>query len=214
LILDFRTGRDVGLGLFGRGISNVSVGIRAAEFSSSNVTRIKSRPDMHVQNALPTSHFYFPSYTFDIFSLTGGSNRSFRGVGPSISWDASLPFAGNLEDGSLSFVWVMNASLLFGKQKVQLHHHTTAIHGFQALGYGTTQLYNPPSTFRTQSRSVTVPNVGGFAGVSMKFPSAKLSMGYRADFFFGAMDTGIDAHHSHNVSFHGPFATISIGLGG
>jgi len=29
--------------------------------------------------------------------------------------------------------------------------------------------------------------------VSVKYPNAKFSFGYRADFFFGAMDTGIDA---------------------
>ena len=65
-----------------------------------------------------------------------------------------------------------------------------------------------------RSRSVVVPNLGGFAGLSMNYPNAKVSFGYRADFFFGAMDTGIDARHSSNVGFHGPFATISIGLGG
>jgi hypothetical protein len=37
---------------------------------------------------------------------------------------------------------------------------------------------------------------------------------YRADFFFGAMDGGIDTAKKENVGFYGPFATISIGLGG
>jgi hypothetical protein len=41
-----------------------------------------------------------------------------------------------------------------------------------------------------------------------------VSFGYRADFFFGAMDGGIDTRNTSTVSFHGPFATISIGLGG
>jgi hypothetical protein len=57
-----------------------------------------------------------------------------------------------------------------------------------------------------------VPNVGGFAGLSFRYAAAKLSLGYRADFFFGAMDGGIDEGHSEKRDFYGPFATLSIGL--
>jgi|HubBroStandDraft_2_1064218.scaffolds.fasta_scaffold44336_3 hypothetical protein len=42
----------------------------------------------------------------------------------------------------------------------------------------------------------------------------KVSAGYRADFFFGAMDGGLDTAKKENVGFYGPFATISVGLGG
>ena len=69
---------------------------------------------------------------------------------------------------------------------------------------------SPPA----RSKSITVPNIGAFAGLSVNFPNAKVSLGYRADFFFGAMDAGIDARHSADMSFHGPFAKISVGLGG
>jgi iron complex outermembrane receptor protein len=65
-----------------------------------------------------------------------------------------------------------------------------------------------------RSRLVAVPNVGGFAGISFKYQNAKVSFGYRADEFFGAMDGGIDAHKSENRGFFGPYANISIGLGG
>ncbi|HWA31303.1 MAG TPA: hypothetical protein VG867_09400, partial [Rhizomicrobium sp.] len=59
-----------------------------------------------------------------------------------------------------------------------------------------------------------VPNLGGFAGVSMRYSNAKLSLGYRGDFFFGALDGGIDTAQRTTVGFYGPFATISLGLGG
>jgi hypothetical protein len=59
-----------------------------------------------------------------------------------------------------------------------------------------------------------VPNLGGFAGVSLRYPNAKVSFGYKADFFFGAIDGGIDSRHTDNMGFHGPFAMIAIGLGG
>ncbi len=65
-----------------------------------------------------------------------------------------------------------------------------------------------------RSRSVVVPNVGGQAAVSFRHGPARVSFGYRADFFFGAMDGGIDTRKTYNRDFYGPFATVSIGLGG
>ena len=58
-----------------------------------------------------------------------------------------------------------------------------------------------------------VPNIGGFAGISWRLPTAKVSIGYRADFFFNAIDGGIAARKSENRGFYGPFASISIGIG-
>lgn len=46
------------------------------------------------------------------------------------------------------------------------------------------------------------------------FDNAKLSLGYRGDFFFGALDSGIDTARRKTVGFYGPFATISFGFGG
>jgi hypothetical protein len=57
-----------------------------------------------------------------------------------------------------------------------------------------------------------IPNVGAFLDFSLKFPNAKVSMGYRGDFFFNATDIGVDDRHMANQIFYGPFATISIGL--
>ena len=69
----------------------------------------------------------------------------------------------------------------------------------------------PPAV--TRSRNVTVPNIGGFAGLSYRYSDAKLSLGYKADFFFNAIDGGIDARKNENRAFYGPYASISIGLG-
>jgi hypothetical protein len=66
----------------------------------------------------------------------------------------------------------------------------------------------------SRSQAVTIPNVGGFVGGTLKFVNAKISLGYRADFFFGATDAGIDAVKKSTVGFYGPFAAISVGLGG
>ncbi len=45
------------------------------------------------------------------------------------------------------------------------------------------------------------------------YSDAKISFGYKADFFFGAIDGGIDARKNENRAFFGPYASISIGIG-
>jgi iron complex outermembrane receptor protein len=71
-----------------------------------------------------------------------------------------------------------------------------------------------PLHSHNRSRMVAVPNVGALFGLSYKYQNAKVSFGYRVDEFFGAMDGGIDTHKSENRGFNGPYANISIGLGG
>jgi len=166
---------------------------------------VRERPDLHTKSGFIE---YFHSY-----HLAGDSTRSFHGVGPSLSWEASAPFAGNPDTAEFTFDWGVNAAVLFGRQIASVSHHTSG--RYVKVKYGTVvpQPYQAGNS-RTESRSVTVPNIGGFAGLSVKFPNAKVSLGYRADFFFGAMDGGIDSRKSEELGFHGPFASISIGLGG
>jgi hypothetical protein len=152
------------------------------------------------------------------------AHRSFHGVGPSLSWDASARLAGAKETSEVFFDWGVNASVLFGRQKAEGAHHTSA-HFYSkykaSLGTGAplagyALIYgNDPAHNRAHARShsVVVPNVGGFAGLSFRYANAKVSMGYRADLFFGAIDGGVDARKTYDRDFYGPFATISIGLG-
>ncbi|HTO40389.1 MAG TPA: hypothetical protein VL026_05380, partial [Rhizomicrobium sp.] len=121
--------------------------------------------------------------------------------------DATL--LGDTDVGALTFDWGVNAAALFGRQKVSGAHETRGIY---FKGQGTTTLRtNVPVT---RSRSVVIPNVGALAGLSVRYTNAKFSLGYRADYFFGAMDGGVDVRNTHDRSFHGPFAKVSIGLGG
>jgi len=172
-VVDFQAGRDVGLGLFTQGESHVNLGVRMAQFIARNTTQIRARPELHVSNIYPPSRGYVPRYTFNVYSLTASSNRSFQGIGPSLSWDASVPFAGDRDNGYLRVDWGIDAALLFGRQKAKVRHETSAMYGFAGFGYGSSTLYHPPAQFRAGARSVIVPNVGGFAGVSMKFSNAK-----------------------------------------
>lgn len=227
-IADFQAGKDVGLGLFGsRGSSVISAGIRFAQFTDKSNVALKSDPDWRFE----VRTFHYGPYLLNGLVQPYHSNaaglhadRSFHGIGPSLSWTASTPFAGDANDSELAFDWGINASVLFGRQKTRTEHHETV--RYNSGGHGTlidaffgythemVTVYRHTPPAKTRSRSVVVPNVGGFAGLSFKYDAAKVSFGYRADFFFGAMDGGIDTAKSYGRNFYGPYASISIGLGG
>ena len=230
-VLDFQAGKDIGLGMLGvvDGSSAVSLGVRVAQFNRKSNIALKSDPDWHRQYKYFTNPYFIPTrikidkaepYHSNVASLQ--ATRSFHGIGPSLSWNASAPLLGDTKGGEVAFDWGLNAALLFGRQKAKTRHQTT---GRYHTG---TQLAHPslpqpfrPITFQgpatpdhTRSRMVTVPNVGGFAGLSFHVENFKVSAGYRADLFFSAMDGGIDAAKNENVGFYGPFASVSVGIGG
>jgi len=231
-ILDFQAGKDMGIGLFGHNSSStLSVGVRFAQFASKSRINLAENPDWQFKTQLThfsTSYSYGSSHyslqrtrqavyqPFHSFAAALRANRSFEGVGPSLSWKSSLPFAGNQQDGGLIFDWGANAALLFGRQKTKIQHQTTGrFHSSFAPDTSLPITYQRPATpDHTRSRTVMVPNVGGFAGISFEYPNAKVSFGYRADFFFGAIDGGIDTRKSEDRGFYGPFASVSVGIGG
>lgn len=222
-VIDFEAGRDVGLGMFGNkeASSVISAGVRFAQFRGKTNISLKSDPDWHF------NYFYLPTLGFSIsYGQAFHDNlaslkaqRSFHGIGPSISWKASEPLAGNVQDGGLTLDWSVNAAVLFGRQKTRTQHQSTGryfshnglIIFVNTIAPQTTAQYVGVS--RTRSRNVTVPNVGGSVGLSWRLQNFKVSMGYKADFFFNAIDGGIDARKSENRAFYGPYASISIGLG-
>lgn len=225
-VLDFQAGKDVGLGMFGKdGSSVVSVGVRFAQFRSKSNISMKSDPDWHFNY----QYLSYPSLGYTHWKFESGqpyhsnwasmrAKRSFRGLGPSLSWNASVPFVGTQQDGELTIDWSANIALLFGRQKARVHHQTTAHNQtggtvFHPDTRPPVIVGTPVNTNHTRSRNVTVPNVGGSVGISWKLQNFKMSLGYKADFFFNAIDGGIDTRKKENRGFFGPYASISIGLG-
>ena len=205
------------------GSSVFSLGVRYAQFSMKSNIALKSDPDWHFVYGIhhypslgaPTIRFV-QSQPYHSNTANLQVERSFHGIGPSLSWNASAPFLGNTKDGEVAFDWGLNAALLFGRQKAKMHHQTTgkfSLGTYLAHDHHHTTYQGPVTPDHTRSRAVTVPNVGAFAGLSFRLENFKASAGYRADFFFNAMDGGIDAAKKENVGFYGPFATISVGLG-
>jgi hypothetical protein len=224
-ILDFQVGRDVGVGLLGPdATSTVNFGVRFAQLVTKSGVRVDAIP-----NILAYAHTTIAgspvgagqtkySFRFQSYNLRAQSDRSFSGLGPSLSWTGSSPLVGNADGMEVALDWGINGALLFGHQKAEVSHHTAhhdRLMMKKSQSYDQNLVrYDNYSPATARGKSVTVPNIGAFAGMSVNFPNAKVSLGYRADFFFGAMDAGIDARRTADVSFHGPFATISVGLGG
>ena len=236
-VVDFQAGKDVGLGIFGHhGSSVLSGGIRFAQFTSKSSVNLHMEPDLQypvptapITNVTGFRSWYLAKVHFHDDALLANSERSFRGFGPSLAWKASAPFVGNSDRGEIALDWGANAAILFGRQKANGHHQTTVlsyyktaqsrnhIHGYVigAAVFGTVSVipHNNAAPIN-RARTVIVPNLGGFAGLSFQRANAKVSFGYRADFFFGAMDGGIDTAKKENRGFYGPFASVSVGLGG
>jgi hypothetical protein len=190
LIADFRAGRDVGLGMFGfAGNSVFSLGVRYADFDSNTDTMLSSIPNLGGGK---------------IFHATSHMQHAFTGLGPSISWDASAQIFGHPEAGSIWLDWGADAAILFGKQSTKGSHRTG--------GYVMSHYYHTTPISRRHTRSV--PNVGSYAAIAYRLGDVKISLGYRADLFFGAVDGGIDTPQNFDRGFYGPFASISVGIGG
>lgn len=119
--------------------------------------------------------------------------RGFTGVGPRLSWDGSAPlwrWAGLFIDAGA------DGALLFGRQKATIDQTYTA-----GAGYA-----------HARRKVAIMKEFGGYAALSWK-PfnlGAKISLGYRADLFFHALDGGDAAKHEIDRSFYGPFASIGI----
>lgn len=227
LVLDFQAGKDVGIGSFGSlETSVIDVGIRAVQFSANRKISIAANPDFKfyyhsVTQMRRYGSGYIPFYIkfpYQNWHINAGSNletNDFRGIGPSLSWNASAVLAGNPNSATFAVDWGINGSVLIGRQKVRATHETTSRLETPNLSNAVAMpIVYQHSTHIARNRTVVVPNVGGFAGLSYRYNNAKLSIGYRADFFFAAMDGGIDARKTYDRNFYGPFATISVGLGG
>lgn len=199
-VIDFKAGKDVGLGLSRDGESTLNVGIRVAqltEHAEGTMTAFSTLPVKYASGKV-------------IHDAEATFARSYTGVGPSVSWEGADPLLGSMEDG-VTVDWGVNAAVLFGRQKANI-----ALHAKDAkfYGYGVHTTLFESDAAPNRNRTVVVPNLGGFAGLSWRLPNGKVSFGYRADFFFGAIDGGLNGSEKETRSFHGPFASVSIGLGG
>ncbi|HVT23900.1 MAG TPA: TonB-dependent receptor [Rhizomicrobium sp.] len=215
VMLDFTLGKDVGLGSMGSG--TLSGGVRIAQFSEQTKVDIGANPNYHFYATVGQKYH-------DNYDFTSDEKRNFHGMGPLVMWDANQVLWGMGDDAQITFDWGINAGVLFGEQKVVLHH--TAQHcrhsgpgggPFLAacdgagIGGEDPQTHEPDEDI-SRSTSATVPNLGGYLGASVRYRNSKLSLGYRADTFFNAVDGGQQTRDTFNRGFYGPYLNVSLGL--
>ena len=208
-ILDFTLGRDVGLGSAGKG--NIGAGMRIAQFTTRASADLNADP--FYVFPIPLNPFGGVKY-HDVFDGTTQERRSFHGIGPELAWDAQHPVWGNEANGEVTIDWGVNAAVLFGRQTAEIKRN---IYGDKcapnSLGTCASVLYSTSKTYQ-RSRRVTVPNLGGYVGASVRYQNAKISLGYRADEFFNAMDGGQATAKKYDRGFYGPYLNVSLGFGG
>lgn len=209
MLLDFQAGKDVALGLFGRETSStVSFGVRFAQFSSKQILMMHADPDF----TIPRAFLKYPQIHHS-YQVNSEFQRNFHGIGPSLAWKASTPIMGSVDSGELAIDWGLNAALLFGRQKTRGQHKTMGTYyRSRPAKYRSNTTIHRTGPANDRTHSVTVPDLGGFAGLSYRYNIAKLNAGYRVDWFFNAVDGGIDARKSEDRAFYGPFASISLGF--
>jgi len=211
MMLDFTLGKDVGLGSMG---GTLAAGVRIAQFTEQAKNDIGADPNYNIyQSAFQKYH--------DTYQFTSTEKRSFRGAGPEVTWDANQVLWGLDDDVQVTFDWGINASVLFGQQKVVLHHEVSHCRhtglginaGCDGVGIGGEdgQVHEPDEDIN-RSTSATVPNLGGYLGASMRYRNSKLSLGYRADTFFNAVDGGQQTKDTFTRGFYGPYLNVSLGL--
>ncbi len=213
MMLDFTLGKDIGIGLFsqdGKGV--LSAGVRMAQFTTG--VRAELNSDPHYNFPSPLAFGQTALKYGNVYDATTDEHRTFRGIGPEIAWDASEPVWGNEDEGEISFDWGVNVAALVGQQKVNIRqtHMYKKCPGFNGFaGISCTYVYDT-ATAVSRTKTVVVPNLGGYVGASARYRNAKINFGYRVDEFFGAMDGGQDATGKSNRGFYGPYLNVSMGL--
>jgi iron complex outermembrane receptor protein len=217
-VADFMVGKEIGLGAFGDGgRSTVSAGLRYAKFDSSSRVYLAGITESYVA---PHTGFKYPGAGFDHwndFNSSLESEREFEGMGPAVSWDASLRLWGSDEDGHADLDWGVGTGVLFGKQTMESIEDRfgqyTRVGGSNHTTTRTT-LYDVMDTVRHRTDDVTVPNLTLAVGLSYAIDRVKVSTGYSYDRFFDAIDGGVAEAKQYDRTIQGPYFRISVGFGG
>ena len=225
-VVDFTVGKDVGLGALEGGLkSRLSAGLRFARFNSHTDVTLLGKPDYYVP---PLGMLFCPSvpeYCATVTEVDGTleSRRSFEGVGPVVSWEASADLFGNQDAGVVALDWSLGGGVLFGKQQTSVEGEMSAnYYRFYLPSYTVTlnkgDPITPPSYVTPISRrgdeEVTVPTVGVSLGLSYRLDRLHVSTGYSWDRYFDVIDGGIDERKAFDRDIHGPYVRFRYSFGG
>jgi len=212
-VVDFAVGRDVGLGnSFSH--STVSAGIRYADFQSTTNSTLRTLANIDLRPG-----WFFNKYpeTHHVYEQNIDAEREFKGAGPAVSWEASLPLMQTNDAGHVQLDWTVTGGALFGKQKTtQTGTETERFYSGNPLYWpepqvGPTMAISLPAA---RSKSVTVPVVDLSLGLSYEIQRIKVGAGYRWERYFNPIDGGYAERKSYDRTIDGPYFKVSVGFGG
>jgi hypothetical protein len=204
-LADFAVGRDFGVG---KDAVQFKVGIRLAEITANTNAALNSTFSISgIGSPIPTIGGGTTSSVAVSSLYNNSSNSSFRGAGPRIGMDGTIPIRGG---------WVLDyladAAALFGTQKFEQTTSTTAT----VTPLVTTGVFLPglggnsgPTVTKLPS---TVFNADLQFGVGYWInPNVKIAASYRVDAFWGALLTFDAAGNSVKADryYHGPRLTLT-----
>jgi hypothetical protein len=209
-LADFAVGRDV-LGTTGRDAMQVKVGLRAADLTARTNTTSNSALGF----ALAAGYVGLGGVGLAALA-TNQTNieqrSSFRGVGPVVGLNGSVPL-----HGGFSFDYLADAAVLLGQQKFSIL--TTGQTTAAAAGLGAVAVIAavgfPTSAGIASSQNAAVGNVDLQFGFSYFIvPSLKVGASYRVDAYSQAMttlDTKGNANQLTKIDriYHGPLVSLT-----
>ncbi len=214
-IVDFTVGRELGLGAFGEGKSALVAGLRFAEFEANSQGEVVGIPDMTVPEGWSSLDSAF-SHHRAAFRV----DRSFEGVGPTVTWEGSRNVLGDDRTGRVNVDWSATGGALFGKQKTTVGG-TQGVDNFSGpyptypAGWADLPAVpQQPIDVAPRVKSVTAPLLDLSLGLSYEAQRFKVGAGYRWERYFDVLDGGYDEHQSYSRTIHGPYFKIAVGFGG
>jgi outer membrane receptor protein involved in Fe transport len=223
-VVDFKVGREFGLGIFDgdQHRSEVGLGLRYAKLGGRTQATIIGVPDWDIPDygQIKYDPFSIPAYVNSQHNHHEAEitvEREFEGVGPVLSWEGSLALLGNQDIGRLNADVSIAGGVLFGKQDTHLSGTEVTEYFDVRFNYG--NFIEPTSITTTpvdisRSSSVTVPVVDLSLGFSYTVDRVKLGAGYRWERYFNAIDGGYDEAEDYDRTIDGPYVKLSVGFGG
>jgi hypothetical protein len=204
-LVDFAVGRDFGVG---KDAVQFKAGIRLAEITANSSASLNSTETFAgITTPVPTLGGGTTTSVTLSSLYNNSSNSSFRGAGPRIGMDGTIP----IRDGWV-FDYLADAAALFGTQKFEQTTSTTAT----ITPLITTFVFFPglggnsgPTVTKLAS---TVFNADLQFGVGYWInPNVKIAASYRVDAFWGALLTFDAAGNSVKADryYHGPRLTLT-----
>jgi iron complex outermembrane receptor protein len=210
---DALVGHELASSLFGEGGSSVvGLGVRYANLTSKSLVEDISEPD-HI---IPPGDVFSTPRLYHDYITTLDADRTFKGVGPLLSWEASSVLFGGRESGHLNVDWNLSGGMLYGKQKVLLSETTRETITSGTLIPGFVKTIVPPTveTIRQSEEDVQIPTYGATIGLSYSLDWIKVGAGYRWERYGDAIDGGFTERHEFDRTIDGPYFKLTLGFGG